>query len=141
MGLALASLPCSSETSQALGRGENEPAAVGHRIVVERQVQNLDGRTGPRHYYWCPGCNYLHGIAIRPHTQDNGAGWEFSGTLECPTYSPSQLTTWKSVVPKVCHTFIREGQIEFLTDCTHALAGQTVPLPPLPDWVFRLDDD
>lgn len=24
--------------------------------------------------------------------------------------------------------------IQFLDDCTHGLKGQTVPLPPLPDW-------
>ena len=28
-----------------------------------------------------------------------------------------------------CHSFVREGRIEFLSDCTHALAGQTVELP------------
>lgn len=31
--------------------------------------------------------------------------------------------------PAVCHSFVRDGQIEFLGDCTHSLAGQTVPLP------------
>ncbi len=114
-------------------------------IVIARQCINIDGRVGTRHYYWCPGCDTLHGIAIRPHTADNGAGWEFSGTLECPTYAPSQLTTWPWW-PKghdhpsetfVCHTFIRGGMIEYLVDCMHDLKGQTVPLPPLPDWVLR----
>lgn len=33
----------------------------------------------------------------------------------------------------VCHSFVRAGRIEFLGDCTHALAGQTVPLPPWPE--------
>lgn len=115
-----------------------------NQIVDARQVTNSDGRTGTRHYYWCPGCNSLHGIAIRPHTQDNGAGWEFTGTLECPTYAPSQLTTWPRQkggveLPEqnVCHTFIRGGMIEFLNDCTHALKGQTMPLPPLPDWFIQ----
>lgn len=28
-----------------------------------------------------------------------------------------------------CHSFVRDGQIEFLSDCTHALAGKTVSLP------------
>lgn len=31
----------------------------------------------------------------------------------------------------VCHSFIRDGRIEFLSDCTHALAGQTVDLPDI----------
>jgi hypothetical protein len=26
------------------------------------------------------------------------------------------------------------SQIEFLGDCTHSLAGQTVPLPEMPEW-------
>src|SRR5436309_254590 len=30
----------------------------------------------------------------------------------------------------VCHSFVRDGLIEFLGDCTHPLAGRTVPLEP-----------
>jgi hypothetical protein len=30
-----------------------------------------------------------------------------------------------------CHSFLVDGQIQFLGDCTHALAGQTVPLPEI----------
>jgi hypothetical protein len=29
----------------------------------------------------------------------------------------------------VCHSFVTDGRIQFLGDCTHALAGQTVDLP------------
>jgi hypothetical protein len=36
-------------------------------------------------------------------------------------------------IDKVCHSLIRDGQIQFLTDCTHELAGQTVPLAPIDD--------
>ena len=35
-----------------------------------------------------------------------------------------------------CHTFVTDGRIQFLGDCTHALAGQTVDLP---DWPVRND--
>jgi Family of unknown function (DUF6527) len=124
---------------------------MSNPIVIAKETRNSDGRIGMRHSYWCPGCDSLHAIAIRPHTHDNGAGWEFSGTLECPTYAPSQLTTWdywrdddgrkrnkeEGPLKKVCHTFIRGGMIEFLGDCTHHLVNQTVPLPPLPDWMLR----
>lgn len=34
-------------------------------------------------------------------------------------------------VPRVCHSFVRDGKIEFLSDCTHRLAGQTVEME---DW-------
>jgi hypothetical protein len=30
-----------------------------------------------------------------------------------------------------CHSFITDGKIEFLSDCTHSLAGQTVELKPV----------
>ncbi|MNJ76318.1 hypothetical protein D3C77_735750 [compost metagenome] len=30
---------------------------------------------------------------------------------------------------KVCHSFVTDGRSQYLTDCTHALAGQTVDLP------------
>jgi hypothetical protein len=35
-------------------------------------------------------------------------------------------------LPQRCHSFVRNGRIEFLGDCTHALASQTVDLPDLP---------
>lgn len=36
-----------------------------------------------------------------------------------------------------CHSFIVNGQWQFLGDCAHALAGQTVPMVPVPDWLIR----
>jgi hypothetical protein len=30
-----------------------------------------------------------------------------------------------------CHIFVRDGKIQFLNDCTHELAGKTVPMEPL----------
>lgn len=103
-------------------------------IVIAREVTNANGEIGMRHYYWCPGCKTLHGIAINPHKQDNGAGWTFAGTLECPSYEPSQKSDFGD--KRVCHTFIRNGQIQFLDDCTHELKGQTVPMVPVPDWAL-----
>ena len=31
----------------------------------------------------------------------------------------------------VCHSFVTDGRIQFLGDCTHDLAGHTVELPDL----------
>lgn len=119
-------------------------ANMSNPIVVEKMVESppRSGKRVRKHYYWCPGCDALHGITINPDKGANGAGWEFTGTLEKPTYSPSQLSTWEGLrngkeTKETCHTFIRDGMIQFLNDCTHALKGQTVPLPPLPDWVFK----
>ncbi len=35
-----------------------------------------------------------------------------------------------------CHSFVRDGHWQFLADSAHALAGQTVPLVPMPDWML-----
>jgi hypothetical protein len=64
--------------------------------------------------------------------------WGFNGDLESPTFTPSVLSQWNEYMGEgvpakhhVCHSFIRSGKIQFLDDCTHALAGQTVDLPEL----------
>jgi hypothetical protein len=46
----------------------------------------------------------------------------------------------------VCHSFIgingaKPGEIIFLSDCTHALAGQVRPLPELPTENHGWDDE
>lgn len=109
------------------------PTDPNNPIVMERRSE-FDGRIEIRHCYWCPGCDSLHCIRIR----DQGPAparpsWNWDGNMKSPTYEPSQLTTY-GPLGMVCHTFIRAGQIQFLDDCTHPLKGQTVPLPPLPDW-------
>jgi hypothetical protein len=74
--------------------------------------------------FHCPGCGSTHGVA-------NGAVWTVNGSEERPTLSPSVLVRFGRDMAKVCHSFVRDGRIEFLTDCTHSLAGHTVDLP---DW-------
>lgn len=36
-------------------------------------------------------------------------------------------------VSKRCHSFVTDGVMQFLSDCTHELAGKTAPIAPLPD--------
>lgn len=78
--------------------------------------------------WWCDGCKMIHTVPVV-----GDQGWSFNGSLVRPTLSPSVLCTWDypptSVVPsRRCHIFIRDGVVEFLSDCTHDLAGKTVPL-------------
>ena len=96
--------------------------------------------------FWCPGCEEdgrggLHALPV--NTDKKSPSWDWDGNLEAPTLSPSILTGAGS--SKICHSFLRNGVFEFLSDCTHALAGQSVPMPDLPDWVTELgtpaDDD
>ena len=72
--------------------------------------------SGNRPTFHCPGCGYAHQV---------DATWTFNGDLTHPTIRPSIL----ALGALRCHSFVTEGRIEFLPDSTHALAGQTVPLP------------
>lgn len=43
--------------------------------------------------------------------------------------SGGREAVYASRVGKVCHSFVTDGCIQYLGDCTHRLAGQTVDLP------------
>jgi hypothetical protein len=81
----------------------------------------------------CPGCADEHMITTLRPPGSTGPVWGFNGDLDRPTFTPSYLLTYQDLSGdgqnEVCHSFIRDGMIQFLGDCTHALAGQTVPLP------------
>lgn len=111
----------------------------------------------------CPGCGYAHGIVVkRKPGAPTGPTWGWDGNAEHPTFTPSILARtvrgqgltdadWaeydrivsqpggtEAVLshPKfkwVCHSFVTDGRIQFLSDCTHTLAGQTVDLPKWPE--------
>lgn len=94
--------------------------------------------TDPRraYWFWCPGCNDAHRVVDGPN------GWTWDGNETAPTFSPSILVTFdvtdRPDLSRRCHSFLRGGVWEFLGDCTHAMAGQRVPMVPLPEW---LSDD
>lgn len=102
--------------------------------------------------FWCAPCDMPHLVRVG---QGSGPRWAWNGDVERPTFAPSVLVTWEqwvppattleiagaiergeivqSRVPKTCHSFVTDGRIEYLGDCTHALAGQTVDLADWPD--------
>ena len=68
----------------------------------------------------CPGCGMSHLFDKR---------WSFNGDTERPTFRPSMLARWPE--NNVCHSFVTDGKINFLNDCTHDLKGKTVELPEI----------
>jgi hypothetical protein len=95
--------------------------------------------------HWCPGCEEMHRLPDR---------WTFNGDLENPTYSPSfkhlgmqtvkvngewngewVRDTQGKPVPFICHYILTAGVLNFCGDSTHSLAGKSVPLPPLPEFL------
>lgn len=86
---------------------------------------------------WCPGCDGMHQITTA--MSDGAPTWIWDGNTEAPTISPSILVNQGRAHPgkEICHSFVRDGQWQFLNDSTHPLAGQTVPMVPVPDWLIN----
>lgn len=87
----------------------------------------------------------------------SGPAWSFNGNFDRPTFQPSILASyghfakhWEKGEPcwctyfeenpdeerdgfecGICHSFVTDGKIQFLGDCTHILAGKTVDLPEI----------
>lgn len=102
----------------------------------------------------CPGCGYSH---MMPTPQYNGYNgkcvWGFNDNFNKPTFTPSILYRTGHYIPEwngkgcwcsynkehpdcrfecvICHSFVTDGKIQFLTDCTHHLAGKIVELPDI----------
>lgn len=82
--------------------------------------------------FYCPGCGNSHGLTVNGRKNGSGATWIWNGSLELPTFSPS--IHCEPGNPRYhCHSFVREGKIQFLSDCFHDLAGQTIDLPEWED--------
>jgi hypothetical protein len=80
-----------------------------------------------RYEFYCPGCCQSHFF----WTKGNVA-WGFNGDVNKPTVSPSIKVEYNGADKNtICHSFIRNGFIEYLNDCTHSLAGKTIELEDL----------
>jgi hypothetical protein len=106
--------------------------------------------------FLCPGCGESHLVYVGA---GYGPRWGYNGNPERPTFTPSirirgiKSPSGDEMTPEeeaeydaiyecggreavlssrfgtCCHSFVTSGRIQFLADCTHALAGQTVDLP------------
>lgn len=119
--------------------------------AMNRLSPTLREASDVRLLFWCPGCNMAHHIQ---HGEGPGPRWGWNGDINKPTFTPSILVTGRDLTdkgkadfeawhtsgcpipatgfesaPSVCHSFVTDGRIQFLGDCTHAMAGQTVDLP------------
>jgi hypothetical protein len=83
----------------------------------------VDGKT---HYsIKCPACKVRHVLNDK---------WDFNGDYNKPTFTPSLDYTGgrynrdESYTKLHCHSYIKDGKIQFLNDCSHDMKGQTVDL-------------
>lgn len=85
--------------------------------------------------FHCPGCHTLHRIQT---DKNHKPCWDWNGDVDNPTINPSILVRWSREGKKDqrCHSFVKDGKIQFLGDCTHDLKNQTVEIP---DWFETYD--
>ena len=119
--------------------------------ALGKKLRRLEGGLVLFH---CPGCRTGHQVRVDPTF---GSAWGFNGSGDAPTFTPSVLVRGghythgempgncycdyserypdrEPIEGKCfrCHSFVTDGRIQFLSDCTHELAGQTVDLPDHP---------
>jgi len=115
------------------------------------RIEVIRDTTGERRaWFTCPGCGLNHAPVVEKGT-NQAPVWGWNGDVDRPTFTPSILVRTTKLteagmaafdrgekpgpdgsyehVNVVCHSFVTDGRIQFLGDCTHAFAGQTVDLP------------
>lgn len=81
----------------------------------------------PQLLIWCDGCGWEHALNPQVHT--------FNGDFNNPTFSPSLLQNHDP--KRVCHSFVVDGKIQYLGDCFHSLAGQTLELKDVDEMIAQ----
>lgn len=88
---------------------------------------NLGPRGGHLYVFHCPGCRATHPFEV---DAPNNTGWQWNGSIERPTFTPSLLVYGGGISNRPrCHSFVTDGRIQFLSDSTHELSGQTIEIP------------
>lgn len=114
--------------------------------------------------FWCLGCDEVHAVKI---IEEGKPGWTWNGSAAAPTFGPSIAVSTGCKTPgfdpaaggcwcthnaerrasgeepssfecSMCHSFVEDGSIRYLGDCTHRLANQTVALPA---WSEGIESD
>jgi hypothetical protein len=95
---------------------------------VVHTSEDLDGTIWI--WFFCPGCRWPNAIVVKRGSKYVGPCWDWNQDKERPTLSPSILSRGEHR----CHSFIRDGKIQYLGDCEHELKGTTVDLPAWDTW-------
>lgn len=101
---------------------------------LDNEMSKIRTLEGGGQTFFCPGCDSTHAVNSHP----DGPRWTYNGNPQNPTFTPSILVTCRwaqhddSMKDDVCHSFVTDGRIQFLSDCTHKMAGQTVEIPEWP---------
>lgn len=95
------------------------------KLIKSSEVEGI-------YFFHCPGCKCSHWFSTSGRTPSypneirEQFKWTFNGNEESPTVRASILV--KTAKNAICHSFITDGKIQYLSDCTHELAGKTVDM-------------
>lgn len=92
----------------------HEDGNTSYRPCQPHEATHISFRT--------PGCFYFRMI---PVGENEKPSWKWNKNVNKPTLSPSLLA---QAGKDRCHSYIKDGEIQFLMDCSHEFAGQTLPL-------------
>ena len=91
-----------------------------HHPNRDKYFRTIPDNSCDRYEMPCPGCGFSHTITNKI--------WTLTWKDGKPTLSPSVLSKWGRNKENICHIFVRGGKIQYLTDCTHELAGKTIDM-------------
>lgn len=96
--------------------------------IARLETQKYDSKA-EAYVFACPGCEHDHVYVVKSGEKVyvGAPEWSWNGSMESPSFEPSLLNTRSD--GKRCHLYLRNGMIEYCGDCTHALAGKSVPCP------------
>lgn len=101
-------------------------------IAIKVRIREYTKNPGVS-YIFCTACQEFHSI----HTKIpdvNGTIYNITGTLQQPTITPlvvrviEKFNKSKHSADHICNGVVTEGQIRYLENCTHTLAGKSVEL-------------
>lgn len=109
---------------------------------LSAKLEYLTKPTSLCHY--CPACEMMHVVYLAG--SNFPAKWDWNGNAEAPSFHPSlshrfpwhrppnhpNVPAGQDRVKVHCHYFIKDGMIQYCSDCTHTYAGKTIPLPDIP---------
>jgi len=81
------------------------------------------------HVWLCMPGPFSHRVLPVVHGNTTRKGthcWTWNGDTEKPTVKPSIIT--RGGGDGVCHSFVNDGKVQFLGDCTHEYANKTLDL-------------
>lgn len=92
-------------------------------------------RKGDHVSFFCMGCDHPHTLAIKPAPSPS---WHFDGDFENPTFRPSVHVNppgpHHAPSHPICHSFVTDGEIHYLNDCTHGYVGVYEMMEYPEDW-------